>query len=676
MPVYIRKGSARIPEPSETGESDEEDRTYLLDPEQLHDRLPQPFRTIDKVLDGILDRAWELILHRETVRRAEQAKKKVAVVEISGEVMGKTQLPSRTNCLTCTDDGKYIFLGHLNGLSVICTSSHVPVATWEEESVELTSIHSASLGVIAYLIATVDDMGVARLFAFYPDLLCFIKLINDTVDINQRNICTKFEISKGGNFGAVIIECNGASWLEIYRFPGDSWLRELEVLQASSLKQVPNISGLGDKMDHALGVKFSLIVLVLKVKQPKALSGTSLKSPFEVLQKTGNGTVIGSGQHHMIGIKQWEEQNAVHKYVGTSTHEAKMPGERPSQCTFHFLLPGVLSPFPGGKIPQAGIPVAVCVWWSGNHNLFQYVLNRTLKFKFKPDSEAKAEVVWPNAQQILCSAISRCTKYIALGLADGLITIWDRHLGLPWSVLAVSSDSDFSRMLFTDNMPICAKDSTLLQDPFHPKIHVLVTCRSGACHIVTAGRGVDSHVTKLRERPADSESFPSAVVPVLQKLVLFMCRGGRIVLQDITDSTVVCTFVLPSSHLLATPWNPVFALDPVNQSLFVRGDKKICGNEAIRRAEADSWLFVFRLHQYSVLRPYAETHETPRGWHSSTSLEDMCNLYLQERSTTLEDRNKAMTETWYKLQQHAIRVSENRQKQVRKREPLPRSQVR
>ncbi|XP_018618766.1 WD repeat-containing protein 93 isoform X2 [Scleropages formosus] len=515
MPVYIRKGSAKIPEPSEEEESDEEEeKSYLMDPDQMRDRLPQPFRTIDKVLDRVLDRAWELIVRRDTVRRAaEQAKKSASVLEIPGEATDNSGLPRRTNCLTCTDDGKYVLLGHLGGLSVICTSSHGCIAAWVDRSLELTFIHSTSLGVTAYLIATVDDMGIARLFAFYPNCLCLIKLINETDNINQRNICTKFEICKGGDYGAVLIECSGTSWLEIYRFPRESWLRELEVLQASSLKKVSNISGITDKMDSGIGVKFSLIGMVLKVKQPRALSGTSLKSPFEVLQKTGNGTVIGSGQNHMIGVKQWEEQNAVLKYVGTSTCDVKIPEERPSQCTFHFLLPGVLSPLTGGKIPPAGVPVAVCLWWSGNHNLFQYVLHKTLKFRLRPDNEPKADVVWPNAQQIVCSAISKSTKYIALGLADGLVTIWDRHLGLPWSVLAVSSNSDFSRMLFIDDMHVCTEDSTL-----HPKIHVLVTCRSGACHLITAGRGVDSHVTKLRERPVDSESFPSALLPVLQKM--------------------------------------------------------------------------------------------------------------------------------------------------------------
>lgn len=48
---------------------------------------------------------------------------------------------------------------------------------------------------------------------------------------------------------------------------------------------------------------------------------------------------------------------------------------------------------------------------------------------FEADVEPMPDVLWPNAKEILCSAVSRCTRYIALGLDDALACVWDRQSG-------------------------------------------------------------------------------------------------------------------------------------------------------------------------------------------------------------------------------------------------------
>ncbi|KAG9328089.1 hypothetical protein JZ751_016591, partial [Albula glossodonta] len=99
-------------------------------------------------------------------------------------------------------------------------------------------------------------------------------------------------------------------------------------------------------------------------------------------------------------------------------------------------------------------------------------------------AESQPDVVWPNAGYILCSATSRCTCFISLGLADGVVSVWDR----------CSDDSIFSRMLFLDQ-PVVAGDPFCSQ-----KVCVLVTCKSGAHHLITASRYRSSEVTKVTER--------------------------------------------------------------------------------------------------------------------------------------------------------------------------------
>ncbi|XP_048887428.1 WD repeat-containing protein 93 isoform X3 [Brienomyrus brachyistius] len=462
MPVYTRKDPKGIPEPWDSEDSADEERV----PDLLHDSLPQPFRMIGKVLEGVLDAAWGVISEKEAARVAEQTRRKIPQVEFSDEIKK---------------------------------------------------------------------------------------------EINQRNNCTKIELSEGGNYAAVMMECNGDSWIEMNRFPKVSWLKELEGLHAASGNQVTNTSG-------TEVAKFSPVVTVLKIKTPDMLSGTSLKCPFEVLQKTACSSVIGSGQNHMISSQQWAEQRALYKlvhskYLGTGTCEMEA---RARLGSLYFLLPGGLSTVTDGTRSLQGPPSAVYVWWRGDHNLYQYLLHT--RAKEKTDDEAKPSEVWSNAQEIVCSAISRCTRHIALGLMGGLVAMWDRRLGLPWSVLSVPADSPFSKLHFLDCLPFP-------QDPFLPKMHFLVTCKNGDCRVITAGRGMDSQVTRLCGRPGDAEAPPTEVLSVhfLQMLVLLMYRNGTIVLLDTSDDIVVASLVLPPNHCLATPWSPVYTLDPVNQNLFVRG---------------------------------------------------------------------------------------------------------
>ena len=52
--------------------SDEDD--YIKDPDQLIDKLPQPFRLVDKILTRVFDIAWEICSIRESIREEEASK--------------------------------------------------------------------------------------------------------------------------------------------------------------------------------------------------------------------------------------------------------------------------------------------------------------------------------------------------------------------------------------------------------------------------------------------------------------------------------------------------------------------------------------------------------------------------------------------------------------------------
>ncbi|XP_029933777.1 WD repeat-containing protein 93 isoform X2 [Myripristis murdjan] len=651
MPVHTRKDPMDIPEPSDHYMCEEDDDSFLVDPELLRDRLPQPFRMIDKVLDRLLDMAWDTILKRETARMAEETKKKPPVVELSAA----TQLPKSTNCLACSEDGRYISMGHSQGLSVSCASSFICVATWLEDRLEITSIQMSSVGGNAYLLGTVDDMGVARVFAYHAENIHLLRVINDTEDISQRSICMTFELSKGGDYGAASISCGGALWLEVYRFPLEAWLKDLEL--AASHKQAENPPGVSD-------VKWSSVALLMKIKPPKIPAGTTLKSPFEVLQKTGCGRVFGSGRNHMISSHQWEEQDAVfrsmyRKYLSTDTDKTK----EMRHCTKHFLLPCGLFPGHSEGKSQPGLPVAFCVWWSGSHNLLQYLLCRTPKDK--PDVEP--DMLWPNAHEILCSAVSVCTRYISLGLDAALVTVWDRLLGLPLSVVVLSAaDSVFTQILFVDHRPVSAEESLLPQAVASAKVYLLVVCKSGATHVVTTGRGIESSTMQITERPKDCGGVPSVIssVPFLQGLSLVVQKDGKMLLQDVINKATVCCLIPPTSHLLAAPWDPVYVLSTKRQTLFIRGDQNLSHGDS-STGDCLSQLLICHFGESAIIEPYITTSPDSSKQQTGISyvaLEEACNLYLQQRVLTANERNGATTQTWKQLQEHVVAVQQRQQR--------------
>uniref|UniRef100_A0A671L2S9 WD repeat domain 93 n=1 Tax=Sinocyclocheilus anshuiensis TaxID=1608454 RepID=A0A671L2S9_9TELE len=224
MAENVRRG-LEIPEPSDYSSCEDDDVTYFTDLQQPDDNLPEYARVVNKLLNNLVDSVWEVISEQEKIKRDEEAARQIPVLNASKDM----KLPGRTNSIVCSDDGLYLFLGHTHGLSVISTSTLTCVRTWQDERVELTSISCTSLGNATHLLCTVDDMGIARLFLHHMENVYLIKVINETEDINQRNICAKFEVSRSGDFGAAVMTI----WLDVYRFPQDVWLKELETKQVT-----------------------------------------------------------------------------------------------------------------------------------------------------------------------------------------------------------------------------------------------------------------------------------------------------------------------------------------------------------------------------------------------------------------------------------------------------------
>ncbi|KAG7482944.1 WD repeat-containing protein 93 [Solea senegalensis] len=543
-----------------------------------------------------------LVLKMVKPRKA--AKPKEEALELSST----KQLPEGALCFACSDDGRYLSIGHSQGVWVWCASSLNFDAEWLNDTLEVTSIQMIHMAEAAYLLGTIDDMGVARIFAYHSKSIHLLSVVNAMDDINRKQVCSTFELSQGGHYGAATITCNGNVWLEVHHLPSENWLKELEKAVTSMQES---------KSSRDMDVKWSPLPAATKIKLPKIRGSTS-----EGLHEVH----VTDFKTHCLSI----DEDARRHWLGADA-ESKHTSES-ARCTQHFLLP--CGQFLVDSKALTEWSVAICVWWTGSLNLLHYSLQKTPTHR--SDHEPMPDMVWPNAKEILCSAVSRCTRYVALGLEDALVCVWDRQTGSPLSVVLMSAtDSPLFRMQFVDLFPVSDDE-----------VHLSVVCKSGAIHTVTTGRGTPPRTVLLAERPKTSGDLPTIVtsVPFLQNMFLVVQRNGKIFLQDVVSKTTVCFLKPPKTNVIASSCIPVYDLNTRQQMLFIRGDSSY---------KTATEILFFRFGEWDIFKPYIDlpADSVKQDTFSFVTLEESCNLYLQQRALSAEERSKAITQTWEQLQE-------------------------
>ncbi|NXU44065.1 WDR93 protein, partial [Drymodes brunneopygia] len=441
--VNILKDPPEIPPPSEKDWPKEDEDFFLLDPDRKRDVLPQPVRMISKLVMQVFESAMEIIERREMLREAQKRKVQPKKCFPTAEF----QVTERANCLAVS--GKHIFVGLSVGLAAFNTCDFKDVCAWDAAKTEICAIHASDLGNECHVLLAVDEMGLAWLFCFHKESFLLVKILNEVEDISQRSTCVEVVLSLGGDYAGILLQGNMKAWLEIYQLPKDSWLTEMEknARAAEELACSERESSCSSEVGTFLlqerrvsatqaDIKLDPPVLLLTVRPPKPITGTSFNGPLEALKAVDDGSTLGLGYDHLIKDSQWELQEAIFRSTYQEYLEAEgvTTEEIPRHATFHFLLPSRILMEPEMKV-QPDIPVGIGVHWDGNHNFCLYLLNSSPKEK--ADSDLKPDVVWPCAAPIACSAVSSCSRYLALAGEDATITIWDKHLGYPLSVTAI-----------------------------------------------------------------------------------------------------------------------------------------------------------------------------------------------------------------------------------------------
>ncbi|KAK2107482.1 hypothetical protein P7K49_012647 [Saguinus oedipus] len=98
LPIGTQKGPLEVPLPTEKDwpKDDEEDHV-LVDPDEELDSLPQPYRMINKLVDLLFDKAWEIIEERNVLREAESSQIQLTVYPPLREIQDDTG--KQTTCV-------------------------------------------------------------------------------------------------------------------------------------------------------------------------------------------------------------------------------------------------------------------------------------------------------------------------------------------------------------------------------------------------------------------------------------------------------------------------------------------------------------------------------------------------------------------------------------------------
>ncbi|XP_053405334.1 WD repeat-containing protein 93-like isoform X3 [Mercenaria mercenaria] len=738
MPVYIRKNVSYTP-PSLDKLPQESEDDFVNDPELLNDNLPQPYRMIDKTLRELIDDTWEVIADREKQRLEEASKVRPPQYESSVEleaVIPATQYPEKqklcyATCMNNSPDGQYVFIGLPCGLVAVEALTQQVVSTWESENAEMAYMKSYTLASQVYMITTIDDMGVGRLFAFSQNAnkLFLVKVLNaSSQESDNKLLISKLEASTDGDYLGMVME-NPSShdlWLEVHKLPRDTWVSDLETMTAAIKKKEekekreeamseletesvaqsevapskadtdePSVASiansvapldtaeqsqsLASSINSAKSVKFNLFLrnsqlaskskkdplsgeykfgspqLIMKVKPPPTLTGTSVANLHSTCQKVESNDVVGTGHNLLFTQAHLDLRQSVFdhlhdnllKYLPEEDENMEKIQQYPN---FHFLTAGRMLPQGLEQSSLEGRPTTVAVWWPGSTNLMQYSLIKTSK-----DTEFKPDLVWPFTCKITSTETSPDTNIIAIGLENGNLVVWDRYMGTQRGVVNVQEDSPVVQIRFLDPALYPQDPPAYPPYPTGTGTYILMMCANSALYTVSTGTAAIPLQINTISMPVENDND---TITVLQPftyhpdLLLTVTRKGDVQIRDTLQGTVLCQIQLPATHELSSPWDPVLAVGGQGQNMYVKGNVKT--TEESSEIDADSSLqtgivYVYQLRSFPSLDQYWKIKRSSQPLTVHTTVEQRVDALLAERIAMQGMRKNRMQEKWATL---------------------------
>ncbi|KAK6188663.1 hypothetical protein SNE40_004797 [Patella caerulea] len=674
MPVYLRKNMTFTPPSLENIADLDENDFEFIDPDKLKDQVPQPYRLVNKIVDSVVEKAWSFISDIENKKTANLNKIRAPKYDCAV----KLQSHEKATALTDSVDGRYVFIGLPNGIVVIDSLTQETVSTWDEEKVDIAHIKCHLIGVQTYLLVTIDEMGIAKLFIFSSEQIFLLKILNEQVQEPgaTKIISTKCESSEEGDYIGIVLENTSSNeiWLELHRLPRDTWLREMETvvaeLKALSQQQEEEAAMAAESTEdnsqspsgspkpgtppplltltpgEKPNPKFTPPSLVLKIHPPQPITGSTSSSVMSACQKVDSGEVIGTGQHHIITSTHLEQRDSMfeqqHENMMKYLPAEDKQNEEIMQPTFHFVTSSRLTPVGLEQPSQTGRPTTVIVWWTGESNLRQYSLLKQSK-----DFDHKADIVWPFCSTITCSTTSSCGIYLAVGLRSGNVVLWDRYLGIEKGVIGVSSEYSIKQVQFLD--PSISSEDMTDYPPYKTSSSAWLLIQTSDNSQYVYNTSLNTLVVLYTVNENNEEETVLSTVSGIPELLLVVTKDNSLLLKDVTNGQDVCELILPTSFDLTSPWEPIYSFGGGGQMLYVKGSSSSKDEEGAIIDESS--LFVYQLRSFPSLDGYWKRPRNNDIKPVHSTVEQRVNALLKHRIAVQPQRKERLEKRWNMMQQ-------------------------
>ncbi|XP_012588136.1 PREDICTED: WD repeat-containing protein 93 [Condylura cristata] len=463
-----------------------------------------------------------------------------------------------------------------------------------------------------------------------PPPLC--PLLESREDASKQPACLKVEFSPGGSFAAFLLQGAGDTWLDVYKLPRETWLKEAEYPQQEPrtvVRQLPvtpldlvTPDDLEMETDAGLRADSKLTppAHLLRIRPPRPLTGSAFRSPLEAFAKVGGCYGLGSGQNHFIKDGQWEQRASVF------------------EATYRKHLPAGAG--------QEEPPRAPALWGRGQQ-----------------EGSAAVHVGVSVQRPAAALGLGRCRcAPLAVGLPLGVVALPEGCLCQSVHFLAHrghgAGPHGASRAPL--KCVVLGTDASLhlvaAQGAQGPTIHPLVDRSVARLRDCRAG------VTFLAAWPEASCAGMAFAGPAAPSVpwgcgVLTFAKNGSLQLLDVAKSQAVCAFALPRPCPLTAPWKPLFVVSSHHPCFLLRGHHPDEIGSAQDRSFQNS-LFYFNFEAYPPLESVTRSCPSARAEGLATargpSLEERCESFLQQRFEKLERSKVNEQERWPRLRKFSI----------------------
>jgi len=484
------------------------------------------------------------------------------------------------------------------------------------------------------------------------------------------------------------------SWLEIYKVPKDTWIKEIEAaFTAAAPSRKPTMesavldtedsaaadqnvkpledqgpvdgtstsgsrpsSAQGGQLTHPgqSAVSFSKPATVLRVRPPAPVgpcAATNCSAALKAIDAECN--VIGSGASHVLTSQFFE--NCDKAFQGLHAEELHYLNKDEQDLTsfpkIHFLTPGRL--IPSGLESAPSKVNSLSVWWSGGTQLFIYSLVKTAK-----DLEHKPEIVWPNSQQINISAISECGTFMAVGLKNGTVIVWDVYRGTLLRVCHITDKGKILVLCFLPSgvVPVKSEDGGTTVSSH---ANLVVSCDDGIFCLLQCGVAHVPAPSPLVDKSAvDSEVIVSVItMPQTPQVIVAVKRSGKITLYDVLSCTALCHVGLPEPFCLS-PQLPCICADGKN--LVLIGAQMDEENDDALNVET-ALPFSIPLQTFPTLNRYwKEDNPDVSSPKTSNPIDTRLHSLIQDRLVSQESRQMRLEQRWSQYQTELKNIQNNK----------------